>query len=211
MSLSSNLLITDSVPQQDGFFMPAEFAPIKKVWIIWPYRADNWRQNAAPAKAAYADVARAIRKFCDVGVLVSPTDYLACRARLPADIEVIAMPSNDAWARDIVPTFLLNDKGELRACDRTFNAWGGDYEIEQSDDAKARHAGDVCIASYANFLICNDAIIVPQYDDVHDSLAITQLEKIFPQHQVVGVRTKEIVYGGGNIHCITQQQPKCLA
>ncbi|GAF55977.1 agmatine deiminase [Psychrobacter sp. JCM 18901] len=35
----------------------------------------------------------------------------------------------------------------------------------------------------------------------------SSLKKIFPQHQVVGVRTKEIVYGGGNIHCITQQQP----
>lgn len=50
-------------------------------------------------------------------------------------------------------------------------------------------------------------IIVPQYDDINDSLAIEQLEKIFPKHQVVGVRTKEIVFGGGNIHCVTQQQP----
>ena len=82
------------------------------------------------------------------------------------------------------------------------------YDIEQSDDAKARRTGDVCIASYTNFLICNDAVIVPQYDDINDALAIEQLEKVFPQHQVVGVQTKEIVFGGGNIHCITQQQPK---
>ncbi|MGB5875777.1 agmatine deiminase family protein [Psychrobacter nivimaris] len=77
-----------------------------------------------------------------------------------------------------------------------------------SDDAKPRLTGDVCIASYANFLICNDAVIVPQYDDINDALAIEQLEKVFPQHQVVGVRTREIVFGGGNIHCITQQQPE---
>ncbi|MGP9517047.1 agmatine deiminase family protein, partial [Psychrobacter sp. AOP5-CZ1-12] len=80
-------------------------------------------------------------------------------------------------------------------------------DIVQSEDAKSRNTDDICIASYANFLICNEGVIVPQYDDVNDRLAIEQLEKIFPQHQVVGVRTKEIVFGGGNIHCITQQQP----
>lgn len=85
------------------------------------------------------------------------------------------------------------------------------YDIEQSDDAKPRLTGDIFIASYANFLICNEAIIVPQYDDINDSLAIAQLEKVFPDHQVVGVQTKEIIFGGGNIHCITQQQPKLSA
>ena len=40
-----------------------------------------------------------------------------------------------------------------------------------------------------------------------DELALQQLQEIFPDHKVVGVRTREIVYGGGNIHCITQQQP----
>ncbi|HSP84221.1 MAG TPA: agmatine deiminase family protein [Psychrobacter sp.] len=70
---------------------------------------------------------------------------------------------------------------------------------------------DTDLAISANFLICNEAIIVPQYDDINDSLAIAQLEKVFPDHQVVGVQTKEIVFGGGNIHCITQQQPKLSA
>ncbi|MBP2280480.1 agmatine/peptidylarginine deiminase [Psychrobacter sp. PL19] len=74
-------------------------------------------------------------------------------------------------------------------------------------DYRAYHPNDVCIASYANFLICNNGIIVPQYNDVNNDLAIQQLEKIFPRHQVVGVRTKEIVFGGGNVDCITQQQP----
>jgi len=363
-----SILLTDSTPQQDGFYMPAEFEPIQKVWMVWPYRADNWRQQAVPAKRAYADVALAINNFCEIGVLVNPDNYQQCRNSLPNDIDVISMHSNDAWARDTVPTFLINDAGELRACDWTFNAWGGDYDglyspwddddklaerlceqldipryrtddfvmeggafhvdgegtvlttrmcllspgrnphlneqqiedklkaylnvqkvlwiddgidpdettghiddiacfarpgevvclftddpenpfyeatqkayeqlsnmtdakgrrlkihklcctqqpvtlpddydIVQSDGAKPRLTGDVCIASYVNFLICNDAVIVPQYDDINDALAIRQLEKVFPQHQVVGVRTREIVFGGGNIHCITQQQPK---
>nr|WP_261863172.1 agmatine deiminase family protein [Psychrobacter sp. JCM 18900] len=73
-----SILLTDSTPQQDGFYMPAEFEPIQKVWMVWPYRADNWRQQAIPAKKAYADVALAINKFCEVGVLVNPEDYQQC-------------------------------------------------------------------------------------------------------------------------------------
>lgn len=44
---------------------------------------------------------------------------------LPAGVRIIEMSSNDAWCRDMGPSFLINDKGETRACDWTFNAWGG--------------------------------------------------------------------------------------
>lgn len=71
-----------------------------------------------------------------------------------------------------------------------------------------REDGEICIGSYMNFLITNKGIITPQYDDENDALAIKQLKEIFPDYEVVGVSTREIVYGGGNIHCITQQQPK---
>ena len=70
-----------------------------------------------------------------------------------------------------------------------------------------RQEGDLCIASYLNFLITNGGVIVPQYGDKNDALALEQLRQIFPEREVVGVYTREIVYGGGNIHCITQQQP----
>lgn len=79
--------------------------------------------------------------------------------------------------------------------------------IDQISGTIPREDGDICIASYMNFLITNGAIITPQYDDVNDKLAISQLEKIFPDYKVVGVKTKEVVFGGGNIHCITQQRP----
>ena len=121
-------LIQNSTPKHDGFYMPAEYAPIDKVWMVWPYRTDNWRQQATPAQAAYAAVATAIKQFCNVSILVDADNLQSCQDQLPNDIEVMAMPSNDAWARDTVPTFLINDYGELRACDWTFNAWGGDYD-----------------------------------------------------------------------------------
>ena len=70
-----------------------------------------------------------------------------------------------------------------------------------------RKNGELCIASYLNYLVTNQGVIVPQYDDGNDALAISQLKAIYPDREVVGVRTREIVFGGGNIHCITQQLP----
>ncbi len=70
-----------------------------------------------------------------------------------------------------------------------------------------RTTEDVCIASYMNFLIGNDFVLVPQYDDEYDEKALQQVQEMFPEREVVGVPTREVVYGGGNIHCITQQQP----
>ncbi|MDR2457570.1 MAG: agmatine deiminase family protein, partial [Clostridiales Family XIII bacterium] len=80
--------------------------------------------------------------------------------------------------------------------------------IDEAPGTLPREDGEICIASYMNFLITNGGIITPQYDDENDTLAIKQLQEIFPEYKVVGVSTKEVVFGGGNIHCITQQIPK---
>ena len=70
-----------------------------------------------------------------------------------------------------------------------------------------RTTDDPSIASYMNFLIVNEGVVVPQYDDENDRLALDQIQVMFPDRRVVGVSTREVAYGGGNIHCITQQQP----
>ncbi len=49
-----------STPRPDGYFMPAEWAPHSQTWMVWPQRPDNWRQQATPAQAAFAAVAKAI-------------------------------------------------------------------------------------------------------------------------------------------------------
>ena len=51
-------------------------------------------------------------------------------------------------------------------------------------------------------------MIVAQYGDENDALALEQIQALFPDRKAVGVNTVEVVYGGGNIHCITQQMPK---
>ncbi len=71
-----------------------------------------------------------------------------------------------------------------------------------------RQAGDRLAASYVNFLIVNGGIVFPLLGDPADALAKAELEKAFPGRKVVGVPAREILLGGGNIHCITQQQPK---
>ena len=84
----------------------------------------------------------------------------------------------------------------------------GAEAIDSVEGTLPREDGDICIASYMNFLIVNGGVIVPQYGDENDSLAIEQIKAMFPDRKVVGVDTKEVVYGGGNVHCITQHMPK---
>jgi len=62
-------------------------------------------------------------------------------------------------------------------------------------------------ASYVNFYIANGGIVMPLLDARSDALAAARLKRLFPGRRVVGVPTREILLGGGNIHCITQQIP----
>ena len=70
-----------------------------------------------------------------------------------------------------------------------------------------RPAGERLAGSYINFYIANGGIILPQFNDRHDEAARRQLAELFPNHKLVGIYAREILLGGGNIHCITQQQP----
>ncbi|MNJ54424.1 Agmatine deiminase [compost metagenome] len=61
--------------------------------------------------------------------------------------------------------------------------------------------------SYVNFLIVNGGIIAPSFDDPADAEARAILARVFPEHEVVMIPGREMLLGGGNIHCLTQQQP----
>jgi agmatine deiminase len=362
-----SLLMT--TPRADGFYMPAEWAPHKQTWMVWPERRDNWRLDAKPAQAAFAAVARAIARFERVTFCASAAQYAnACAMLVHEKIRVVEVTTDDAWARDTGPTFVINGKGDVRGIDWTFNAWGGHdgglYAPWQRDDEVAAkilaientrryrtdgfvleggsihvdgegtvitteecllnknrnphlarqdiekmladylnaskviwlpdglyndetdghvdnfccyvRPGEVLLAwtddkndpnfprcqkafdvltrerdakgrkfvihkmpipgpifatveecagvmkitgtqprapsirlagSYVNFLIVNGGVIAPSFDDAKDDEAKRILQRVFPQHGVVMVPGREILLGGGNIHCITQQQP----
>ena len=356
-----------STPAADGYRMPGEFEPHSGCWIAWPERPDNWRLGARPAQQAYAAVAEAINVSEPVTVAVSDAQFEHCRSLLSPSIRVVEVSTDDAWIRDMGPTFLLDGSGGRRGVDWRFNAWGGlegglyfpwdrdervarkvlevegaeryrapivleggsihvdgegtvisteecllnpnrnpelsREEIEQAlfdhlgaekviwlgqgvyndetdghvdnlacfarpgvvlltsceDESDPQHAisrdaqerleaatdargrpievirlpspgpvtiteeeaggvdavegslprraGDRLAASYANFYIATTRIVYPLLDERHDEHAGEVLQACFPEREIVGVPAREILLGGGNIHCITQQVP----
>lgn len=358
----------NSHPKKDGFRMPGEFEPHQGCWMLWPERSDTWRLAAKPAQEAFAEVAAAISRFEPVSMGVSEQQYDNARQLLPDRVRIVEMSSDDAWMRDVGPTFVVNyDTREVRGVDWHFNAWGGlenglyfpwdrddrvarkvlevekmdryraplimeggalhvdgqgtlittescllnpnrnpqlsksrietylkDYlnidciiwlpegvHLDETDghvdnlccfvkpgevaltwtddpkdpqrkisetalailcrakDARGRHLtvhkihqpgplfmtheesrglefkegahprkpGDRLAGSYINFYMANGAIIMPLFRDAHDEPAQLALQALFPERQIVGVEAREILLGGGDIHCITQQVP----
>jgi agmatine deiminase len=353
----------ESTPAADGFRMPAEFEPHDGCWMIWPERPDNWRREAGPAQEAFAAVAAAVVATEPVTMAASPAQLERCRSLLPPAVQVVEVATDDAWARDTGPTFVVDGAGGRRGVDWRFNAWGGIYspwdrdeafaarvlEIEEAERYRAplvleggsiqvdgegtvltteecllnpnrnpersrqevewalceylgaekvvwlgrgvcedetdghvdnlacfarpgvvlltwtddesdpqhaisrdaltrlgaatdargrsfevvrlpspgplrttageaagverhggvleRRAGDRLAASYANFYLANSRVVMPLLDERYDERAAAILAECFPGREVVGVPSREILLGGGNVHCITQQVP----
>lgn len=357
-----------SIPAADGFRMPAEWAPHERCWMIWPQRPDNWRLGAEPAQQAFATVAAAISRYEPVTMLVSDEQYDRARRLLPPGVDLLRAPTDDAWMRDVSPTFVVDGAGGLRGVDWIFNAWGGltgglyapwdnddavagvvcghlgcdsyrtgfvleggaidtdgegtllttaecvlnpnrnpgmtaqqfeanvrDYLgierviwlprgvhldetdghvdnfarfaapgvvmltwtqdrddpqwqissealriLRQSRDARGRalqvellhqpgpititaqeaagvqhvpgtqprDAGMRLAGSYVNSYIGNGVVVLPVFGDPHDDAAIAAYRRLFPEREVVPVDSREILLGGGNVHCITAQQPR---
>ncbi len=70
-----------------------------------------------------------------------------------------------------------------------------------------RQEGDRLAASYVNFYIGNGVIVMPSFGDANDELAQNQIRELFPDRKIIALPGREILLGGGNIHCITQQEP----
>ena len=115
----------NTIPKNDGFRMPGEFERHAGTYIIWPERPDNWRLGAKPAQKVFTEVASVIGKYELVTVIASRSQYSNAREMLPSYVRVVEMSNDDSWVRDCGATFLVNDKGNRRAVDWSFNAWGG--------------------------------------------------------------------------------------
>jgi agmatine deiminase len=79
--------------------------------------------------------------------------------------------------------------------------------VDLVEGTAPRRAGDRLAGSYVNFYIGNSRIVHPLLDERHDERAAEVLRDCSPEREVVGVAAREILLGGGNVHCITQQVP----
>lgn len=80
--------------------------------------------------------------------------------------------------------------------------------ITKVEGTKSREAGDRMAASYVNYYVCNGAVIMPGFKDPMDQPAKELIQKLYPDREIIQIYTREILLGGGNIHCITQQIPR---
>ena len=62
-------------------------------------------------------------------------------------------------------------------------------------------------ASYANFYIGNGVVLLPTFNDINDAVALRILERAMPNHRIVPIYARDLVYGYGGFHCVTQQEP----
>ena len=366
-----------TTPQADGFFMPGEYEPHDGCILIWPSRPGSWIYGARDARIAFRDVIAAIAQSENVYVAAGRDAIDSAREMLTGGdapwkkrVTVFELETDDAWARDVAPTFVKDGAGRVRAVNWSFNAWGGSvdglyaswalddafakafsakfgyacydaapfvleggsihsdgegtllvtetcllsagrnpalargeieeqlriylgiekvlwlprgiyqdetnehvdnvcafvrpgevvlgwtddendpqyamskscldilenetdamgrkikvhklpipktpicvteedlggYEFEDGEDT--REVGERLAASYVNFYISNGGVVVPQFGDEHDKTAVEILETVFPERKICPIPARDILLGGGNIHCITQQIPQ---
>ena len=122
--------------------------------------------------------------------------------------------------------FAIPNELDLERLQRAYDARGREFEVvrlpspgplsitaEEASgidvvaSSQPRRAGERLAASYANFYIATTRIVFPLLDERFDEQAAELLAGCFPDREIVGVPGREILLGGGNIHCITQQVP----
>jgi agmatine deiminase len=105
--------------------MPPEWEPHARTWMAWPVIADDLLpEDLQQVRQAWANVANAIVRFEPVTMVVDPADVADARDMLDAAIDLHQARLDDAWMRDMGPTFVRTDDGTLAAVDWVFNGWG---------------------------------------------------------------------------------------
>ena len=143
----------NSTPAADGFRMPAEFERHQGCIMIWPERPGSWAYGAKAAKKAFAQIASVISESEQVYMIVSEGRKEEAAKMLPETVRLVVMDTDDAWARDTGPTFVVSgnvdtpyEARDLRGINWEFNAWGGNvdglYASWEKDNAFASAFAD---------------------------------------------------------------------
>ena len=122
-----------TVPIDDGYAMPGEYAPHARCWMAWPPDGETFLGKLDPARDAYAAVAQAIAAFEPVTMAARPEHAADAARRCGSGVSILEMGLNDAWMRDMGPTFLVDGKGGLAGVHWRFNGWGekAAYDLDE--------------------------------------------------------------------------------
>jgi agmatine deiminase len=118
--------------------MPAEKEPHRCTWMAWPssgYTLGDSEADADEAREVWAAVAHAIAEFEPVRMVAAPGAAAIARHWLGSDVELLETPLDDAWMRDIGPTFVVGPDG-LGAVDWVFNGWGAQSWASWENDGR---------------------------------------------------------------------------
>jgi agmatine deiminase len=129
-------------PIDRGYSMPPEWNRHRRTWMAFP-SASYAVEAETDVFGAWSAVANTIARYEPVVMVVDPDFVSEARARLAPTIEIAPIRLDDAWMRDIGPTFLLDPDGRLGAVDWVFNGWG------QQEWARWDHDADVAPAVIA--------------------------------------------------------------
>lgn len=149
------MLIRNTTPTADGFHMPAEFAPHAGTFLIWPVRPGSWTHGGRDVQPVFVRLIEEIAAVEELYLLVDDAHRAQAEAMLShlpqQHIHYLPISTDDAWARDMGPTYVTGGR-ERRGINWRFNAWGGDvdglYPDYARDDAAAplmaAALGDTC-------------------------------------------------------------------
>lgn len=145
-----------------GWRMPSETAPHTCTWMAWPSRGYTLGNTAAEvenARETWAAVANAIIEFEPVRMVAVPAEMPVAERYLHPDVELVPAALDDAWMRDIGPTFVVDSEGtpRLGAIDWVFNGWGAQPWASWEHDAQVgRFVGGLTGAEVVSSSLVNE-------------------------------------------------------
>ncbi len=130
---------------QQGYHMPPEWHPHAATWVAWPHNEETWPVNLREAQGEFLTLVSTIAQDEPVIIIAPQRCHTALRSALRIMPKSIAenvwlqnIATNDAWARDYAPTFVINPSTkELAAIDWHYNSWGGKYPPYDDDQKVA--------------------------------------------------------------------------
>jgi agmatine deiminase len=134
-----------STPKQQGYRMPAEWAPHAATWIAWPHNPDDWPGKFQPIPWVYCEIVRHLAGVEDVHILVNDeaaekraTNMLRRQGANLARLHFHHWRTDRVWLRDSGPIFIKNTNNETALTNWRFNAWAK-YDNWRNDDLIPAH------------------------------------------------------------------------